>query len=205
MTVLMFITYHHNFCSHHGHHLCRGKIGDMMAFPLSQLRAQSSPTSPSSVCTPGCTTMVEMSHTRNELVFVVRSMDRWFGRSDWRIGRWVKAFMTCNQLQRIWHFVSMTRLFKKKKKAIKPAEFESQTGVQSQLQPSSNACGQEILLPKSTFYIILNTCSMKCRSMLTHVHHCQIDILEENLLKLKQLLIWSPRVSVLVHTVEGGN
>lgn len=116
MTVLMFITYHHNFCSHHGHHLCRGKIGDMMAFPLSQLRAQSSPTSPSSVCTPGCTTMVEMSHTRNELVFVVRSMDRWFGRSDWRIGRWVKAFMTCNQLQRIWHFVSMTRLFKKKKK-----------------------------------------------------------------------------------------
>lgn len=51
-TVLMFITYHRNFCSHHGHHLCRGKIGDMMAFPLSQLRAQSSPTSPSSVCTP---------------------------------------------------------------------------------------------------------------------------------------------------------
>ena len=50
-TVLMLVTYHRNFCSHHGHHLCRGKIGDMMAFPLSQLRAQSSPTSPS-VCTP---------------------------------------------------------------------------------------------------------------------------------------------------------
>lgn len=29
--------------------------------------------------------------------------------------------------------------------AIKPAEFESQTGVKSQLQPCSNACGQEIL------------------------------------------------------------
>lgn len=50
-TVLMLVTYHRNFCSHHGHHLCRGKIGDMMAFPLSQLRAQSSPTSPP-VCTP---------------------------------------------------------------------------------------------------------------------------------------------------------
>lgn len=50
-TVLMLVTYHRNFCSHHGHHLCRGKIGDMMAFPLSQLRAQSSTTSPS-VCTP---------------------------------------------------------------------------------------------------------------------------------------------------------
>lgn len=50
-TVLMLVTYHRNFCSHHGHHLCRGKIGDMMAFPLSQLRAQSSPTFPS-VCTP---------------------------------------------------------------------------------------------------------------------------------------------------------
>lgn len=48
-TVLMLVTYHRNFCSHHGHHLCRGKIGDMMAFPLSQLRAQSSPTSPISM------------------------------------------------------------------------------------------------------------------------------------------------------------
>jgi len=50
-TVLMLVTYHRNFCSHHGHHLCRGKIGDMMAFPLSQLRTQSSPTS-TPVCTP---------------------------------------------------------------------------------------------------------------------------------------------------------
>lgn len=24
-TVLMLVTYHRNFCSHHGHHLCRGK------------------------------------------------------------------------------------------------------------------------------------------------------------------------------------
>lgn len=103
MTVLMFITYHHNFCSHHGHHLCRGKIGDMMAFPLSQLRAQSSPTSPSSVCTPGCTTMVEMSHTRNELVFVVR--DQWTDDSAGLTGEladeWRHLLITCNQLQNL--------------------------------------------------------------------------------------------------------
>lgn len=63
-TVLMLVTYHRNFCSHHGHHLCRGKIGDMMAFPLSQLRAQSSPTSHQYALLPWCATMVEMSHTR---------------------------------------------------------------------------------------------------------------------------------------------
>lgn len=103
MTVLMFITYHHNFCSHHGHHLCRGKIGDMMAFPLSPLGAQSSPTSPSSVCTPGCTTMVEMSHTRKELVFAVR--DQWTDDSAGLTGEladeWRHFLITCNQLQNL--------------------------------------------------------------------------------------------------------
>lgn len=43
-TVLMLITYHRNFCSHHGHHHCRGKMEDMMAFLCRNLGAQDSPT-----------------------------------------------------------------------------------------------------------------------------------------------------------------
>lgn len=39
----MLITYHRNFCSHHGHHHCRGKMEDMMAFLCCNLGAQDSP------------------------------------------------------------------------------------------------------------------------------------------------------------------
>lgn len=39
----MLITYHRNFCSHHGHHHCRGKMEDMMAFLCRNLGAQDSP------------------------------------------------------------------------------------------------------------------------------------------------------------------
>lgn len=33
-TVLMLVTYHRNFCSHHGHHHCRGKNWRYDGFPL---------------------------------------------------------------------------------------------------------------------------------------------------------------------------
>lgn len=121
MTVLMFITYHHNFCSHHGHHLCRGKIGDMMAFPLSQLRAQSSPTSPSSVCTPGCTTMVEMSHTRNELVFVVR--DQWTDDSAGLTGELADEWRHLLHVTNYREFGTLSPWPDRREKTIKPAEF----------------------------------------------------------------------------------
>lgn len=84
-TVLMLVTYHRNFCSHHGHHLCRGKIGDMMAFPLSQLRAQSSPTSPS-VCTPARVYDYgeNVSHEESVSLSHYRCTER-LGSSDWTI------------------------------------------------------------------------------------------------------------------------
>lgn len=110
-TVLMLVTYHRNFCSHHGHHLCRGKIGDMMAFPLSQLRAQSSPTSPS-VCTPARVYDYGENVSNEESVSL--SHYRWtelLGSSDWTIRQTSEDnyhILLGHYLQIIWYFYFLT-------------------------------------------------------------------------------------------------